>query len=145
MLDSDLARLYGVATKALVRAAKRNIERFPKDFMFQLSVREFHILRSQSVISRGPGGRRYPPYAFTEQGVAMLSSVLKSKQAALVNVQIMRTFVRLRQILATHATLQRRLLELEKRYDKQFRVVFDAIRELMGPEEKPRKRIGFPG
>jgi hypothetical protein len=111
--------------------------------MFQLSRQEFKILRSQSVTSSRWGGRRYPPYAFTEQGVAMLSSVLRSKRATLVNVQIMRTFVRLRRLLASHAELHRRLDQLEKKYDKQFKVVFDAIRELMEPPEKPSKRIGF--
>lgn len=143
ILDADLARLYGVATKALVQAAKRNRERFPTDFMFQLSPKEFKILRSQSVTSNPRGGRRYPPYAFTEQGVAMLSSVLRSKRAVLVNIQIMRTFVRLRRILASHADLHRRLDALEKKYDKHFKVVFDAIRELMAPPEKPSRRIGF--
>jgi hypothetical protein len=143
MLDSDLAWLYGVTTKVLVQAAKRNKGRFPQDFMFQLSRQEFQILRSQSVTSRQWGGRRYPPYAFTEQGVAMLSSVLRSKRAVLVNVQIMRTFVRLRQLLASHAELQRRLDQLEKKYDRRFKVVFEAIRELMEPPEKPGNRIGF--
>lgn len=143
MLDSDLAELYGVVTNDVVRAAKRNGDRFPRDFMFQLSQGEFKILRSQSVGSSRWGGRRYPPYAFTEQGVAMLSSVLRSKRAVLVNVQIMRTFVRLRRLLASHAALQGRLDELEQKYDKQFKVVFDAIRELMEPPEKPIKRIGF--
>lgn len=143
MLDADLARLYGVPTKVLVQAAKRNRERFPADFMFQLSPKEFKILRSQSVTSNPRGGRRYPPYAFTEQGVAMLSSVLRSKHAVLVNIQIMRTFVRLRRILASHADLHRRLDALEKKYDKHFKVVFDAIRELMAPPEKPSRRIGF--
>ncbi len=143
MLSSDLAALYGVEPRALVQAVKRNRERFPKDFMFQLSAREFAVLKSQIVISSWGGARRASPYAFTEQGVAMLSSVLRSKRAVLVNIQIMRTFVRLRRLLASHAELQRRLDDLEKRYDKQFKVVFDAIRELMEPPEKPTKRIGF--
>ncbi len=143
MLSSDLAALYGVEPRALVQAVKRNRERFPKDFMFQLSAREFAVLKSQIVISSWGGARRASPYAFTEQGVAMLSSVLRSKRAVLVNIQIMRTFVRLRRLLASHAELQRRLDDLEKRYDKQFKVVFDAIRELMEPPEKPSKRIGF--
>ena len=143
MLSSDLAALYGVEPRALVQAVKRNRERFPKDFMFQLSAREFAVLKSQIVISTWGGARRASPYAFTEQGVAMLSSVLRSKRAVLVNIQIMRTFVRLRRLLASHAELQRRLDDLEKRYDKQFKVVFDAIRQLMIPPEKPRKRIGF--
>ena len=143
MLSSHLAALYGVEPRALVQAVKRNRERFPKDFMFQLSAREFAVLKSQIVISSWGGARRASPYAFTEQGVAMLSSVLRSKRAVLVNIQIMRTFVRLRRLLASHAELQRRLDDLEKKYDKQFKVVFDAIRELMEPPEKPKKRIGF--
>jgi len=143
MLSSHLSALYGVEPRALVQAVKRNRERFPKDFMFQLSAREFAVLKSQIVISTWGGARRAAPYAFTEQGVAMLSSVLRSKRAVLVNIQIMRTFVRLRRLLASHAELQRRLDDLEKKYDKTFKVVFDAIRELMEPPEKPRKRIGF--
>jgi len=111
--------------------------------MFQLSRKEFAILRSQFVTSSQWGGRRYPPYAFTEQGVAMLSSVLRSKRAVLVNIEIMRAFVRLRGILAAHAELARKLAELERRYDRQFKAVFDAIRELMAPPEKERKPIGF--
>lgn len=144
MLDSDLAELYGVATRVLVQAVQRNRERFPEDFMFQLTKEEFDNLRSQSVISSpGWGGRRYPPYAFTEQGVAMLSSVLRSKRAVLVNIEIMRAFVRLRQMLASHAELARRLDALEKKYDAQFRVVFDAIRKLMALPEPKRRPIGF--
>jgi hypothetical protein len=143
MLDSDLAALYAVTTKALIQAARRNQERFPADFMFELSDREFKILRSQSVTSSWWGGRRYAPYAFTEQGVAMLSSVLRSKRAVLVNVEIMRAFVRLRKMLIAHSDLQRRLDELESKYDSKFKVVFEAIRQLMEPPEKPRKRIGF--
>ena len=144
MLDADLARLYAVETRVLVQAVRRNIERFPDDFMFQLTKEEFDHLRSQFVISSQWGGRRYPPYAFTEQGVAMLSSVLRSKRAVLVNVQIMRTFVRLRQMLSSHADLARKLAALERKYDLQFKVVFDAIRQLMEPPTKPkRKPIGF--
>ncbi|MGH9771647.1 MAG: ORF6N domain-containing protein, partial [Candidatus Acidiferrales bacterium] len=135
--------LYGVEPRALVQAVKRNHERFPRDFMFQLTAREFANLKSQIVISSWGGARRAAPYAFTEQGVAMLSSVLRSKRAVLVNVQIMRTFVRLRRLLASHTDLQRRLDDLERKYDKHFKVVFDAIRELMEPPEKPSKRIGF--
>lgn len=145
MLDEDLADLYKVETKALNRAVKRNLDRFPEDFMFQLTAKEFADLRSQFGTSRW-GGRRYPPYAFTEQGVAMLSSVLRSRRAVLVNIEIMRAFVRLRQMLATHADLTRKLNALEKKYDSQFRVVFDAIRELMAPPEPKKKRpIGFCG
>lgn len=143
MLDADLAVLYGVDTRSLVQAVKRNLSRFPPDFMFQLTSEELDGLRSQIVISKNRGGRRYPPYAFTEQGVAMLSSVLKSRRAVRVNVEIMRTFVRLRQMLATHAGLARKLDALEKRYDAQFKAVFDAIRQLMVPPEPKRKRIGF--
>ena len=144
MLDADLAGLYEVETRVLVQAVKRNLERFPDDFMFQLSGEEFADLKSQSVISSAWGGRRTRPYAFTEQGVAMLSSVLRSPRAVSVNIEIMRAFVRLRQMLATHADLARRLDELESKYDVQFRIVFDAIRELMEPDDPPRKRrIGF--
>lgn len=143
MLDADLAALYGVETGALVRAVKRNAYRFPEDFMFQLTSQEFEILRCQFGISSSWGGRRHPPYAFTEQGVAMLSSVLRSKRAAQVNVEIMRAFVRLRRILAENAGLAQRLDELEKKYDVQFKVVFDAIRSLMQPPEPKKKRIGF--
>jgi hypothetical protein len=145
MLDGQLAALYGVETRALLQAVKRNTARFPADFMFQLSPDESERLRSQNVISKGRGGRRYLPYAFTEQGVAMLSTVLKSPRAILVNVEIMRAFVRLRQILGTHADLAARLDALEKKYDLQFKVVFDAIRELMKPPEHPTRRIGFLG
>jgi len=143
MIDSDLSGLYGVETKVLVQAVKRNIDRFPDDFMFQLTKEEFANLRSQSVTSRQWGGRRYPPYAFTEQGVAMLSSVLKSKKAVQVNIEIIRTFVKLRQLLSTHVTLARKLKQLENKYDSQFKVVFDAIRQLMEPPVKKTKKIGF--
>jgi hypothetical protein len=145
MLDVDLGALYGVATRALVQAVKRNPARFPPDFMFQLTAEEHDLLRSQTVTSKqGRGGRRTPPYAFTEQGVAMLSSVLRSPRAVQVNVEIMRAFVRLREMLSTHADLARKLLALEKKYDAQFRVVFDAIRELMTPPHpKTRHTIGF--
>jgi hypothetical protein len=121
MLDADLAELYGVETKALVQAVKRNASRFPTDFMFQLTGEELGILRSQFVISRSWGGRRYAPYAFTEQGVAMLSSVLRSPRAIAVNIEIMRTFVRLREMLSTHVDLARKLSVLERKYDSQFR------------------------
>ncbi len=146
ILDEKLALLYGVSTKVLIQAVKRNIDRFPPDFMFRLNQGEFASLRSQFVTSkgkRGRGGRRYPPYAFTEEGVAMLSSVLNSPRAIKVNIEIMRAFVRLRKILTSHADLARKLEELEKKYDSQFRVVFEAIRQLMaGPESQPKK-IGF--
>ncbi|HEX6901939.1 MAG TPA: ORF6N domain-containing protein [Thermoanaerobaculia bacterium] len=142
MLDVDIAALYGVGTKALIQAVKRNLDRFPPDFMFQLTSEEVEILRSQSVTSSW-GGRRYLPYAFTEQGVAMLSSVLRSQQAVRVNIEIMRAFVRLRQVMSTQADLIRRLDELEERYDGQFKAVFDALRRLMTPPEGPNRRIGF--
>ena len=145
MLDSDLAALYGVETKTLIQAVKRNSERFPEDFMFQLTNQEVIGLRSQIVTSNvGRGGRRYPPYVFTEHGVAMLSSVLNSRQAILVNIQIMRTFGRLREMLISHKDLAQKLAQLEKRYDHQFKMVFDAIRQLMAPPSAPAKRkIGF--
>ena len=144
ILDTDLARLYGVETKILNKAVKRHLDRFPKDFMFQLTTEEAENLRFQiGTSSRIHGGRRYLPYAFTEQGVAMLSSILNSTRAVQVNIEIMRAFVRLRQMLSTHKDLERKLIALEKKYDEQFKVVFDAIRALMTPPEKPRKKIGF--
>ncbi|HSG38747.1 MAG TPA: ORF6N domain-containing protein [Thermoanaerobaculia bacterium] len=143
ILDSDIASLYGVETKALIRAMKRNLDRFPSDFMFQLAPEEAERLRCQIGTSNGRGGRRYLPYAFTEQGVAMLSSVLRSEQAVRVNIEIMRAFVRLRQMMSTQADLVRRLDELEGRYDGQFKAVFDALRRLMTPPEGPNRRIGF--
>jgi hypothetical protein len=143
ILDADLAALYGVETRVLVQAVKRNPERFPPDFMFQLSKEEFTVLRSQSVTSRRWGGRRYHPYAFTEQGVGMLSSVLKSPRAVQVNIEIMRAFVRMRRWLSSHAKLEKKLLELEEKYDAQFAVVFEAIKQLMAAPEPKRKHIGF--
>ena len=145
MLDQDLADLYKVTTSNLNKAVKRNPDRFPEDFMFQLTKEEFEHLRFQIGISKesSRGGRRYLPYAFTEQGVSMLSSVINSKQAILVNIQIMRTFVRLRQMLLANKDLAKRLDELEAKYDKQFKVVFEAIRQLMQTEVKPKRRIGF--
>jgi len=143
LLDVDLAALYGVETGALVRAVKRNLERFPADFMLQLSQEEWDNLRSQVGISSSWGGRRYPPYAFTEQGVAMLSSVLRSDQAVQVNIEIMRAFVRLREILSTHADLAKKLENLERKYDSQFKAVFDAIRQLMAPPVPKKRPIGF--
>ena len=144
IVDVELAALYGVTTRELVQAVKRNRERFPKDFMFTLTRSEAAILRSQSVISRpGHGGRRTLPFAFTEQGVAMLSSVLHSARAVRVNVEIMRAFVRLRQMFESNAGLASKLDELETRYDGQFAVVFEALRKLMQPPVISRKRIGF--
>ncbi len=144
MLDTELAALYDVPTKRINEAVKRNEDRFPDDFVFQLTQDEAANLRSQIATSNTPGGRRYHPYAFTEQGVAMLSSVLKSRRAVQVNVEIMRTFVRLREMLASNAGLSRKLDDLEKKYDSQFKMVFDAIRQLMIPPEPRRKKaIGF--
>ncbi len=162
MIDADLAELYGVATKVLVQAVKRNLVRFPADFMFQLSAEEFAALRSQSVTSNasgqpGRGGRRTAPYAFTEQGVAMLSSVLGSPRAIAVNIEIMRTFVRVRALAVTHADLAKRLAELEDKTDalamnhdtfsrntrNQLKQVFDALKELMTPPDPPKRPIGF--
>lgn len=158
IVDADLAALYGVENRVLLQAVKRNLERFPVDFMFQLTREEARILRSQTVILRSEGPEnaeeialtgshgkhpKYLPYAFTEQGVAMLSSVLRSPRAIEVNIEIMRAFVRLRQMLAEHTDLARKLETLEARYNAKFRVVFDAIRELMTPQLAPSKRIGF--
>jgi hypothetical protein len=146
MLDTDLAQLYDVETKALNRAVRRNIARFPVDFMFQLTQEEAVRLRCQFGTLKTESGRhrKYLPYAFTEQGVAMLSSVLRSQRAVSVNIEIMRAFVRLRQLLSSHADLARKLAALEKRYDAQFKVVFDAIRELTTPPDPPgKRRIGF--
>lgn len=158
MLDADLAQLYGVETRVLVQAVKRNLARFPEDFMFQLSAEEFANLRSQSVISSaGHGGRRTAPYAFTEQGVAMLSTVLGSPRAIAVNIEIMRTFVRVRALAATHGDLAKRLAELEEKTEAlamnhdtfshntraQLKKVFDALRELMTPPDPPKRPIGF--
>jgi hypothetical protein len=143
MLSPDLALMYGVEPRALVQAVKRNRERFPTDFMFQLTEEEFENLKSQIVTSSWGGLRRARPYAFTEQGVAMLSSVLNSKRAVQVNIAIMRAFVRLRRMIASNKELAKRLNELERKYDAQFKVVFDAIRELMAPPKAPVRRIGF--
>ena len=162
LLDADLAMLYGVEPRVLNQAVARNRKRFPADFMFQVSASEYDALTSQIVISdkddargapalrsqiviskKGRGGRRYLPYAFTEQGVAMLSSVLRSSRAVQVNIAIMRTFVRLRELLLSNADLARKLAALENKYDVQFKVVFDAIRELMLPPATPKRQIGF--
>ena len=159
MIDADLAELYGVQTKVLVQAVKRNLARFPADFMFQLTAEEFAALRSQFVTSNmeGRGGRRTAPYAFTEQGVAMLSSVLGSTRAIAVNIEIMRTFVRVRALAATHVDLAKRLAELEDKTEalamnhdtfsrntrNQLKQIFDALRELMTPPDPPKRPIGF--
>ena len=143
LLDEDLASLYGVTTRVLVQAVKRNRERFPLDFMFQLSSKESESMRSQIVIA-SKRNVRYLPYAFTEQGVAMLASVLRSPRAVEVNIAIMRAFVRLRQLLSSHADLARKLDELEKKYDKQFAIVFEAIRKLMEPPTPAQiKEMGY--
>ena len=145
MLDANLAELYEVPTKVFNQAVKRNKARFPADFMFQLTNEEFVALRSQIVtLETGRGRhRKYLPYAFTEQGVAMLSSVLRSKRAVAVNIEIMRAFVRLREILATHKDLANKLEMLELKYDAQFKVVFDAIRQMMTPPQPNKRKIGF--
>jgi len=143
MLDSDLAQLYGVETKALVRAVKRNIDRFPPDFMFQLSREEYDAyLRYQNGTSSW-GGRRYLPYAFTEQGVAMLSSVLRSKRAIEVNIAIMRTFVKLREILADNALLRKKIESLERKYDEKFQQVFSVLQCMVEEKQKPKEPFGF--
>jgi hypothetical protein len=143
MLDVHLAALYGVPTRILIQALTRNRSRFPRDFMFRLSKREFANLRSQIEISSLWGGRRSLPYAFTEHGVAMLSSVLRSKRAIGVNIEIVRAFVYLRQIISEHAELAKRIDELEENYDGKFQIVFDAIRGLLQPALKEKKRIGY--
>ena len=146
MLSTDLAELYGVAPKVLVQAVKRNIERFPGDFMFHLSVQEGRNLKSQIVTSSWGGARRALPYAFTEQGVAMRSSVLRSTRAIRVNIAIMRAFVKLREMVASHKELAAKLAELERKvggHDTQIQSLFEAIRQLMGPPASKHRRIGF--
>ena len=144
MLDSDLAELYEVPTHRLNEQVTRNQNRFPEDFMFRLTSKEAESLRSQNAISnRGRGGRRYRPRAFTEQGVAMLSSVLRSERAVLVNIAIMRAFVRLRRLMLDHEELARKITHMERKYDGQFKVVFEAIRELVKPASTAKRRIGF--
>ena len=145
MLDADLAELYEIENKLLIRAVRRNLERFPEDFMFQLNTEELDNLRIQIGSSRAHGGRRYRPYAFTEQGVAMLSCVLRSRRAVQVNIEIMRAFVRLRRFIASHAELAKKVQELErasKRHDVTFEAVFLAMRKLMAPKPKPVKPPG---
>lgn len=145
MLDSDLADLYRVPTKTLVQSVKRNPKRFPSDFMFQLTKNESESLRSQSAASKGRGGRRYLPYVFTEQGVAMLSSVLGSDRAIEMNVQIMRTFMKLREMLLTHKDLKKKIEGLEKKYNEQLGVLFKAIRVLLEKAKKDtdHRRFNF--
>ena len=139
MLDRDLAELYGVETKVLKQAVRRNVDRFPADFMFEFTKDEFNNLRSQIVTSSW-GGARYLPMAFTEQGVAMLSSVLKSNRAIQVNIQIMRAFTKLRKMLSTHKDLKRKIESMEKKYDQQFQIIFEAIKQLLETDEKPKKK-----
>ncbi len=147
MLDFHLAELYGAETKILNKAVARNLDRFPEDFMFQLNKSEWDSLRFQIGTSKkGRGGRRFLPYAFTEQGVAMLSSVLRSKRAVEVNIQIMRTFVKLRKMLSTHKELAQKLKELELKFeshDEQIIAIFEAINQLLQPPERPKRQIGF--
>ena len=143
LLGADLAELYGVETRVLNQAVKRNIERFPADFMFRLTGKEVELLVSQNVIPHPGRLGGALPYAFTEQGVAMLSGVLKSPRAVAVNIEIMRAFVQLRGMLASNAALSRKLAALERRYDEQFKIVFDAIRQMMAPPEPKKRRIGF--
>ncbi len=144
MLDSDLAELYGVETKALNQAVKRNSSRFPEDFMFQLSQEENAGLRSQIVTANPDKAKqRYPPYVFTEQGVAMLSSVLRSERAVQVNIAIMRAFVSLRGMLTQDSDLARRILHMEEKYDRQFATVFEAIRQMLALPPVPERRMGF--
>ena len=157
MLDKDLAELYGVETKALNLAVKRNTRRFPSDFMFQLNKEETEIWKSQIVTLKealrlqnetsktGRGGRRYSPYVFTEQGVAMLSSVLRSEQAIYVNIQIMRTFTKVREMLATHKELREKIEAIEKKYNQKFKIVFRVIGMLLKEDKKPKNPIGFRG
>lgn len=147
MLDADLAELYGIETGALVRAVKRNRERFPLDFAFQLTKGEYEILlKCQTGISKnGRGGRRYLPYVFTEQGVAMLSSVLRSKRAVEVNVAIMRTFVKLREIIADNSLLRRKIESMECKYEERFEIIFETLSAMLAEETKPQTRFGFHG
>jgi hypothetical protein len=147
MLDEDLADLYGVETRVLVQQVKRNAKRFPEDFMFQLAGAEVEALRSQIVISNeGRGGRRYAPYVFTEQGVAMLSGVLRSDRAIAVNIEIMRTFVELRRVASSNAAIEKRLEEIERElsgHDEQLTEIFAALRQLISPPDRPKRPVGF--
>lgn len=143
ILDNDLALLYNVATKQLKRAVNRNLERFPDDFMFKLTWEEYKVLRCQTGTLKRGRHTKYLPYAFSEQGVAMLSSVLNSTRAILVNIQIVRAFTKLRKLLISHEDLKKKILAMEGKYDQQFKIVFDALRELLTPPEKPKRRIGF--
>ncbi len=143
ILDVDIAELYGVSTKRLNEQVKRNIDRFPEDFMFQLTQDEYDDLRSQFATSSSWGGRRYPPYVFTEHGAVMLANVLKSEAAINASIQVVRAFVRLREMLASHKELSRKLDQMERKYDAQFKEVFNAIRKLMAIPESGQRKIGF--
>lgn len=143
MFDKDLAILYGVTTSALIQAVKRNPERFPSDFSYPITRQEFAALKSHFVTSKGRGGTRKLPHAFTEHGILMLSSVLNSPRAIQVNIQIIRAFVKLRELMASHAELRNKIEQMEKKYDYQFKIVFKAIKLLLEPQEKPKRPIAF--
>ncbi len=143
MLDYDLASLYDVQNKVLKQAVRRNIKRFPPDFMFELSLQEYHSLRSQNVTLKRGEHTKYPPFAFTEQGVAMLSSVLKSNRAIEVNIAIMRAFIHMRTLISSYKSLEAKINKLESKYDEKFAIVFEALKQLIRQESDPRKPIGF--
>ncbi|MCX6735661.1 MAG: ORF6N domain-containing protein [Candidatus Parcubacteria bacterium] len=144
MFDKDLAILYGVKTKVLNQAVKRNLSRFSKDFMFQLTIKESENLKSQFMTSSfGHGGKRKASSVFTEQGILMLSSILKSERAIQVNIQIVRTFIKLREMLSSHKDVREKIEAMEKKYDQHFKVVFDTLKQLLTEEEKPKRKIGF--
>ena len=143
MLDKDLAALYGVENKVLKQAVRRNIDRFPFDFMFELSKKEYQSLRSQNVTLKRGQHSKYLPFVFTEHGVAMLSSVLKSEKAVQGNIQIMRAFIKMRQMYISHDDLKQKIIAMERKYDKQFQIVFDAIKHLLAEDEKPKRKIGY--
>ena len=143
LLDADLATMYNIETRTLKQAVRRNIERFPEDFMFELTKQEYDSLRSQIVTLKRGEHSKYLPFAFTEQGVAMLSSVLRSEKAVEVNIAIMRTFVQLRKLMDSNKELARKIQQLENKYDEQFKVVFQAIKQLIKQESQPRRQIGF--
>jgi hypothetical protein len=142
-MDRDLAALYGVENRVLKQAVRRNIDRFPFDFMFELSKKEYQSLRSQNVILKRGQHSKYLPFVFTEQGVAMLSSVLKSRRAVQVNIQIMRAFIKIRQMYIGHEDLRQKIIAMEQKYDKQFQIVFEAIKQLLEADEKPERKIGY--
>ena len=143
MLDKDLAALYGIENRVLKQDVRRNIDRFPSDFMFELSKMEYQSLRSQNVILKRGQHSKYLPFVFTEQGVAILSSVLKSDRAVQVNIQIMRAFIKMRQMYISHEDLKQKIIAMERKYDKQFQIVFEAIKQLLDEDEKPKRKIGY--